>query len=214
MWSVYASKGYARHMYYLRRPQLVDAGKLNAISRSLCVISIGIGKISVAFLIERFAGPSRWRKWLLRFISISIVLSATITVILFYAQCQPVAAVWDKSMIKAGTGKCWDPIPLNTWNQIIATACIPTLRPLVLVILNHPSGSQYRYDAQSHRRSSRANYLRAREPSASHQYHRGIVASGGHKAFDSSTTELQSTVKRGEHDILVNEEVRVESRNV
>ncbi len=108
-------------MYYLSRSEFTHAGELNAISRSLCVLSIGIGKISVAFLIERFAGPSKWRKWLLRFISISIAVSAIITVILFYIQCQPVRAVWDKSLIKAGTGKCWDPIPLNTY--VFSSAC-------------------------------------------------------------------------------------------
>ncbi|KAI4239982.1 MAG: hypothetical protein L6R40_005414 [Gallowayella cf. fulva] len=121
IWSIYAGRGYARHMYYLSRPQLSRAGELNAISRSLCVVGIGLGKISVSLLIERFAGPNRWRKWLLRSISISIVLSAIITVTLFYAQCQPVRAVWDKSLVKAGTAKCWDPIPLNTYVLFSAT---------------------------------------------------------------------------------------------
>lgn len=102
-------------MYYLNRPQLSHAGELNAISRSLCVAGICIGKISVAFLIERFAGPSKWRRWLLRSISISVAVSATITVTLLYVQCQPVRAVWDKSLVKAGTAKCWDPVPLNTY---------------------------------------------------------------------------------------------------
>ncbi|KAL8891321.1 MAG: hypothetical protein Q9215_001644 [Flavoplaca cf. flavocitrina] len=114
MWTVYAGKGYARHMFYLKPPQLSHAGELNAISRSLCVLGIGIGKVSVAFLIERFAGPSKWRKYLLRSISISILVSALLTVILFYAQCQPVQALWDKSLLKAGKAKCWDPVPLAT----------------------------------------------------------------------------------------------------
>lgn len=121
IWTAYAQKGYARHMNYLSSAQLWDAGKLSVISRSLCVLSIGIAKISVAFLIERIAGPNHWRKWLLRFISISIVISAGITFLLFYLQCQPVKAGWDKSMINAGTGKCWDPIPLTRWNQVVAS---------------------------------------------------------------------------------------------
>ncbi len=115
MWTVYAGKGYARHMFYLKPPQLSHAGELNAISRSLCVLGIGIGKVSVAFLIKRFAGPSKWRKYLLRFISISIVVSGLLTVILFYAQCQPVQALWDKSLLKAGKAKCCDPVPLATY---------------------------------------------------------------------------------------------------
>ncbi|KAL8895851.1 MAG: hypothetical protein Q9207_007983 [Kuettlingeria erythrocarpa] len=258
MWSVYAERGYARHMYYLDRSQLTHAGELNAISRSLCVLSIGVGKISVAFLIERFAGPSKWRKWLLRFISISIAVSAIITVILFYIQCQPVRAVWDKSLIKAGTGKCWDPIPLNTWNLVIASywafldfalaiipvdiiwklqlstkkkvglslllsmgiliemnviiiaASIPTLRPLFLVLLGRPAGSQYRSGASSRRRYSQ--YLRtsgSNQPGNPASHISGVVAN---KAFD-STTELHTITSdrtRG-NTIMVNREVRVES---
>ena len=121
MWSVYAANGYARHLYYLTPAQLSKALELNTISRSLCMFSIAIGKISVAFLIERIAGPHDWRKWLLRGISLSVFVSAVVTFTLFYAHCQPARAIWDKSMIKAGTGSCWDPIPVNTWNLVIAS---------------------------------------------------------------------------------------------
>ena len=121
MWSVYAASGYARHLFYLTPAQISNALELNTISRSLCMFSIAIGKISVAFLIERIAGPANWRKWLLRGISISVFISAVITFTLFYAQCQPVSAVWDKGMIKDGTGSCWNPIPVNTWDLVIAS---------------------------------------------------------------------------------------------
>ena len=124
MWSIYAASGYARHLYYLTSAQITRALELNTISRSLCMVSIGIGKISVAFLIERLAGPRDWRKWLLRGISISVFVSAVITFTLFYAQCQPVRAIWDKSIIKKGTGSCWDPTHVNTWNLVIASESI------------------------------------------------------------------------------------------
>ena len=88
------------------------------------MFSIAIGKISVALLIERIAGPSDRRKWLLRGISISVFISAIITFTLFYAQCQPAKALWDKGMIKKGTGSCWNPIPVNTWNLVIASRSI------------------------------------------------------------------------------------------
>ncbi len=85
------------------------------------MFSIAVGKISVAFLIERFAGPSNWRKWLLRGISISIFISAVITLTSFYAQCQPAHAVWDKYLLKEGKAHCWNPIPVNNWNLVIAS---------------------------------------------------------------------------------------------
>lgn len=121
MWSVYAGRGYARHLYYILPSQLPDIIKLNTISRSLCMFSISIGKISVAFLIERFTGPSNWRKWLLRSISISVFISAVITLTFFYAQCQPARAVWDKYLLKEGNAHCWNPIPVNNWNLVIAS---------------------------------------------------------------------------------------------
>lgn len=121
MWSVYAGRGYARHIEYLNPAQLSDALELNTISRSLCIFSIAVGKISVAFLIERLAGPSKIRKWILRSISISVFVSAMITILLFYVQCQPARALWDKGMIKEGTGSCWNPIPVNTWDLVIAS---------------------------------------------------------------------------------------------
>lgn len=85
------------------------------------MLSIAIAKVSVAFLIERIAPPGNWRKWLLRGISISIMVSAIITFTLFYAQCQPARALWDKGMLKNGTGNCWNPIPVNTWDLVIAS---------------------------------------------------------------------------------------------
>lgn len=121
MWSVYAGRGYARHLYYLTPTQLSDALELNTISRSLCIFSIAVGKISVALLIERLAGPSKWRKWVLRSISITVLVSALITIMLFYVQCQPARALWDKGMIKAGTGHCWNPLPVNYWDLVIAS---------------------------------------------------------------------------------------------
>ncbi|KAL8916296.1 MAG: hypothetical protein Q9172_006367 [Xanthocarpia lactea] len=291
IWTVYAREGYARHMFYLDPLQLSHAGELNAISRSLCVLGIGLGKISVAFLIERFAGPSKWRKWLLRCISISIAVSATITVIMFYAQCQPVRAVWDKGLVKAGKAKCRDPIPLNTWNQVIASywafldfalviipvdiiwklqlstkkkvglslllsagifagicaavktskipitvrgqiditwltiellmwggiemnviiiaACIPTLRPLVLVLLGRPSGLQYRTGSSS--RKSYSQHLRSNGSNRLRNPASRISGNNANKAFD-STTELRSmNIDGRETDTrVVNKEVQAE----
>ena len=133
MWSVYAASGYARHLDYLTPAQITNALKLNTISRSLCMFSIAIGKISVAFLIERIAGPSDWRKWLLRGISVSVFISAVITLTFFYAQCQPARAVWDKDLIKEGTGHCWNPIPVNTWNLVIASKSVDVCERSMLI---------------------------------------------------------------------------------
>ena len=40
-------------------------------------------------------------------------------------------------MIKGGTGRCWDPIPVNTWNLIIASKSVVICKRSML-ILNSP----------------------------------------------------------------------------
>ncbi|KAL9605657.1 MAG: hypothetical protein Q9179_001162 [Wetmoreana sp. 5 TL-2023] len=120
MWSVYAGRGYARHAQYLSPEQKSDAGKLSVISRSCCIMAIATGKISVAFLIQRIQGPGKWRVWFLRFISVSVFITALFAVIFLFAQCQPARALWTPSMIKNGTGHCWNPIPVNNYDIVIA----------------------------------------------------------------------------------------------
>lgn len=118
IYSVYAGRGYARHEYYLTPPQVVEALKLNVIARSMYVISIGLGKISVALLIERIAPPGDWRKWLLRGISLSMAVTAITSIALYYAECNPTRALWDKKMVQDGTGKCLDPVPVNIFHLV------------------------------------------------------------------------------------------------
>lgn len=81
-----------------------------------------MGEISVAFLIQRIQDITRWRKWLLRFISTSVFLSGLMAIILLFAQCQPAHALWTPSMIKDGTGHCWNPIPINNYDIAVGSA--------------------------------------------------------------------------------------------
>ena len=120
MWSVYAGRGYARHSYYLSPAQRSDAGELSVISRSCCIMAIATGKISVAFLIQRIQGPSKWRTWFLRFCSISVFITGLLSVVLLFAQCHPARASWTPSMIKDGTSHCWNPIQVNNYHISIA----------------------------------------------------------------------------------------------
>ena len=69
------------------------------------ILSLGTGKISVAFLILRIMGHSVWRKRFLYFTMVSSFAVCCLAIIVTYAQCTPAAALWDPS-IKA---KCWKP---------------------------------------------------------------------------------------------------------
>lgn len=120
MWTVYGDRGYARHTIYLDPMEKSDAIKVSVVSRACCIMAIATGKISVAFLIQRIQGSSKWRTWFLRFCSISVFLTALFAVIFLFAQCQPAYALWTPSMIEDGTGHCWDPIPVNNYDIVIA----------------------------------------------------------------------------------------------
>ncbi|KAL8672841.1 MAG: hypothetical protein Q9168_002717 [Polycauliona sp. 1 TL-2023] len=121
IWTVYGARGYARHALYLSNFQKSDAAKLGVISRACCVVAIATGKISVAFLIQRIQGSNKWRTWFLRFCSVSVGLLAFLVVIFLFAQCQPVRTLWTPSMLKDGTGHCWDPITGNNYDIAIAS---------------------------------------------------------------------------------------------
>lgn len=141
MWSVIAGKGFSRHEYYLRPDQLSEAAKLGVTSRSICIGAIMMGKISVAFLIQRIQDPTRWRKWLLRFISISVFLSGLMAIILLFAQCQPAHALWTPSMIKDGTGHCWNPIPINNYDIVVGGALSHRIMRRFTLSYTHPKNS-------------------------------------------------------------------------
>ena len=125
MWTIYGERGYARHAIYLSPLQKSDAAKLGLISRACCVPAIASGKISVAFLIQRIQGSSKWRTRFLHFFSISVGVLALFVVIFLFAQCQPVRTLWTPSMITDGTGHCWDPIPNNNFDIAVASESYP-----------------------------------------------------------------------------------------
>ncbi|KAL8802635.1 MAG: hypothetical protein Q9200_006514, partial [Gallowayella weberi] len=133
MWTVYGARGYARHAVYLTPAERSNAAKVSVISRACCIMAIAFGKISVAFLIQRIQGSNKWRMWFLYFCSISVFIMALFAVIFLFAQCQPAHALWTPSMIKDGTGHCWDPIPVNNYD--IAAAGYFAWLDFVLAIL-------------------------------------------------------------------------------
>ncbi|KAL8750210.1 MAG: hypothetical protein Q9184_006503, partial [Pyrenodesmia sp. 2 TL-2023] len=94
-------------------------------------------------------------------------------------------------------------------NVIIIAASIPTLRPLFLVLLGRPAGSQYRTGASSRR--SHSQYLRANGSNLPRNPASRTSVVAANKAFD-STTELQPVTghRNCKNAIMVNKEVWVE----
>ena len=106
--TLYAAKGGARHVVYLSPAQLEETTKLNWVSQSFCIMAIATGKISVAILMGRLMAPSRWRRWILYFLSIPTFIAACVVIVFLFAQCSPPKARWIPS-----AGKCWIPERTN-----------------------------------------------------------------------------------------------------
>ena len=114
---MYTHVGGTKHVFDLLPAQIASAVEWNLISLVFCIGSICSGKISVALLIYRLQAPSRWRTWLLWFLSVSSVVVAVLIIGLEFAQCTPVQKLWIPTL----DGSCWDPKKVNDWD--IAGSC-------------------------------------------------------------------------------------------
>lgn len=100
--------GGCRHTIYL----LLDKGiggietviKLWYVMQPFAIMAIAVGRMSVAVLILRIMGPSKWRRIFLYFSIISTFVISTVACIIIFAACDPPRALWDP-LIKA---KCWN----------------------------------------------------------------------------------------------------------
>lgn len=59
---------------FMGHEQTIEISQLNWVSQTFCVFAMATGKVSVALLIGRLMGPSRWRKRFLYFLSITGLL--------------------------------------------------------------------------------------------------------------------------------------------
>ncbi|KAL9105148.1 MAG: hypothetical protein Q9187_008806 [Circinaria calcarea] len=125
--------GGCRHTIYL----ILDKGlggletiaRFWYIAQPFAIMAIAVGRISVAVLILRIMGPSKWRKIFLYFSIISTFVISSATCILMFLACNPPKALWNP-LIKA---KCWD---VNVINYIgIATSAWNALMDVCLALL-------------------------------------------------------------------------------
>lgn len=110
MWTYMSSLGGCRHLYYLEMDpvQAIKAIKINWITQPFTIMPLATGKISVAFLIMRFMGNSRWRRAFLIWPSmIGSTVFCGIAIILICAQCSPVEALWNPALVASGEAVCW-----------------------------------------------------------------------------------------------------------
>ena len=120
-----------RHLYYLTPDERVLAGKWSWISQPFVIMGFATGKISVGLMLLRIMGPNTvWRRYLVLFaISTAFVISC-INVVLTYAQCSPVDALWNPSLIAEGKATCLKPSIQTDFAIFLSSkypaSCLPT----------------------------------------------------------------------------------------
>ena len=123
--SVYTWYGGTHHVFDLQPTQVSKSLEWNVISLAFCIGAISSGKVSVALLIYRLQAPSKWRTWLLGFLSVSSVIVAILIVVLEYAQCKPVQKLWVPTL----RGSCWNAESVNDWDITGSCKMIPLFVP-------------------------------------------------------------------------------------
>ena len=106
LWTIYSLSGGGRHVYYLTLEQQIQLTRLNWVSQPPVIIALATGKISVAFLILRIFGPTKWLRYVLYFIMGSSIMLCGLAVIIQFVQCSPVRKLWETDL----EGHCWNPL--------------------------------------------------------------------------------------------------------
>ena len=103
----YAEVGGGRHLYYLTPVEQTLAFKFNWLSQPWAIFAFATGKVSVALLILRLIPPNNpWIKWLLYFVIVTVLVFDALGVIITFAQCNPVYALWTLGL----QSSCWTPV--------------------------------------------------------------------------------------------------------
>lgn len=109
MWTALAEMGGCRHLFYLNSDEKVRVTRLNWLIQPIAIMTLAFGKISVSFLILRIMAASTWRRWFLNIIMVGTFIFCILASILTFVQCDPVAALWQPTLLETGKAKCWPP---------------------------------------------------------------------------------------------------------
>ena len=98
--------GVGRHIYYLTPGKIEQTGKMVWMTEPFSTMSACFGKISIAFQLLRIINKqNRWQAHILWFMIGSLFLVNVVCLIITFAQCTPVYALWDRTV-----GTCWSPL--------------------------------------------------------------------------------------------------------
>ena len=103
--------------------------RLNWMTQPVIITSLAFGKISVALLILRILARSFWRRMFLYISMIGTFLFCWLGVVVTFAQCRPVQALWDPKLLQTGKAKCWNPKLETNISIFVGSMYIPTFPP-------------------------------------------------------------------------------------
>ncbi len=111
------SYGTGRHLAALPPQDAMRAIKLNIISNPFGIMAFCVPKVAVALLLIRLMGPGNLRRWLLYFVTSVMMIAGILSAIFLFAQCRPVAALWDPAV--APIASCWHPSVLTDYTYFV-----------------------------------------------------------------------------------------------
>ncbi|KAL8404697.1 hypothetical protein RB594_009528 [Gaeumannomyces avenae] len=100
---IQAEKGAGRHIEYIGKADFVAAQHANFATQPICLVSIGLARLSVACFLLRFASSRmfKWIIWAIMGLSVVLTLQGVLQTML---QCKPMEFVWNKSI----PGQCME----------------------------------------------------------------------------------------------------------
>ncbi|CEJ91767.1 hypothetical protein VHEMI07459 [[Torrubiella] hemipterigena] len=129
--SYYASDHAPKYFILPPVEALREATKWAWIIQPPMILTFGAAKTSVALLILRLiAKTTFWRRWILYVIIFVVIVGNSLAVVITFAQCTPVSALWMPEMLDAD---CWDPVIQEHYNYFLG-AC-NTTADVVLALL-------------------------------------------------------------------------------
>ena len=99
--------GYGRHLFYLTKPQVVEATKWTFVTQVLIFFVNPFWRTSICLFVLRIK-QTRWLRWSMYTLIGCLFIFCIIPLVAFLAQCHPINAYWDRTQ-----GTCSLPTTYN-----------------------------------------------------------------------------------------------------
>ncbi|EHA21329.1 hypothetical protein ASPNIDRAFT_135597 [Aspergillus niger ATCC 1015] len=143
--------GFGKHAWLLSERTVEHATYLNCLSFLFGIISFTIPKLAVTAMLNRILNPSMVQRICLWTLTGFAAVVSGICIIVLFTMCDPPEALWKTHLVTEGKATCKDvdgTAELVMWtniesNVVIIASCIPTLQPVLELILGKRTTSSY-----------------------------------------------------------------------